>query len=79
MGPDWLAALGPILAIGLALVFAPMMGWLFQGRKSGRSGVAGSFMDGFAEAFQPQQRCLQDAKREKKRGGRENGEPPSEE
>lgn len=76
MSLEWLA---PVVGILAAAVFAPLMGWMFQGRKTGRGGVASSFLDGFAAAFQPEQHRLQDAKREKRKGGRENSDPPSQE
>ena len=58
------------------LILVPLLGWCLQGLKPRRGGVASSAMDGFASVFDTQQTRLQDAKREKNKGGRENGEPP---
>jgi type II secretory pathway component PulL len=79
LSPDWLAPLAGILTFIAVLVLAPVMGWLVQGRtRTRRGGAIGAAMEGFGQALQPQQQRLADAKREKNKGGRENGEPPTE-
>lgn len=69
-----LANFGVLLAVTLLL---PCLAWLLQGQmKSKRGGLASSFMDGFASVFETQQTRLQDAKREKQKGGKASGDPP---
>lgn len=65
-----------VLVVGV-VALSPFLAWMVQGVKSRRGGVASSFMDGFADGLQPQQHRLQDAKREKKKGAPESGDPPT--
>lgn len=62
-------------AVALMLALTPLLGWMLQGLKSKRGGLS-SAMEGFAAVFETQQTRVQDAHREKNRGGRENGDPP---
>ncbi len=69
-----LANFGVLVAVTLLL---PFLAWLLQGQmKSKRGGLASSFLDGFANVFETQQTHLQDAKREKQKGSKANGDPP---
>lgn len=70
---DLLITLG---AVALVILLTPLMGWMLQGLKSKRRGVLSSAMEGFAAVFETQQVRVKDAHREKKRPGREGGDPP---
>jgi hypothetical protein len=60
------------------IAMTPVLIWAMQGLKPKNGGGAmGAAMDGFAAGYEPRQEHLQIAKRHKKQGGSENGDPPS--
>ena len=62
------------------IALTPALIWAIQGLKPKRGGgVTGAFMDGFAAGYETRQEHLQTAKRQRRQGGRESGDPQAQE
>lgn len=64
-------------AVALIILLTPLLGWLLQGVKTKRGGVASAMMDGVGAVYETQQTRIREAHNEKQKGSRENGDPPS--
>jgi hypothetical protein len=67
-----------VLLVAGVIALAPALIWALRGIKPKRGGgVLGASMHGVAAGYETQQEHLQIAKQQKRQGGRENGDPPS--